>query len=226
MRATAGPALHTSQGKGRVGSRVQEHTVLPLWKDTLGNHRTMGEGYQPGSGPLKMGLCRQRGWLEGHLFFQRPFPPRIPTGASVVKSWQGAAQGSMFTDPRPLYRAGQDGQESLSAGDLHTEAARALGTAPLPRVHPPLWEVPLHPLQHRLWSGLPGPCLSPGHPVSPTWALTSCPSAFKASLLLWSARLTSPQLSSSLPPQGSAPCPVSMRSHSLGCPLLHHTQHS
>ena len=127
----------------------------------------------------------------------------------MVRSWQGAAQGSVFTDPRPLYRARQDGQGSLSAGDLHIKAARALEAAS-PRVHPPLWEAPLHPLQHRLWSGLPGPCLSPGHPVSPPWALTSCPSALKAALLLSSALLTSPPLSSSLPPQGSAPCPVSL----------------
>ena len=143
----------------------------------------------------------------------------------MVRSWQGAAQGSVFTDPRPLYRSGQDGQGSLSAEDLHTKAARALEAAPT-RVHPPLWDVPPHPLQHRLWSGLPGPCLSPGHPVSPPWALTSCHSAFKTALLLWSALLTSPLLSSSLPPQGSIPCPVSLGSHFLGCPLLHHTQHS
>lgn len=59
----------------------------------------------------------------------------------------------------------------------------------------------------------------------PLWALTSCPSALKAALLLWSALLTSPPLSSSLPPQGSAPCPVSPGSH-LGCPPLRHTQRS
>ena len=74
---------------------------------------------------------------QGHLFFQRPFPPRIPTGASVVKSWQGAAQGSMFTDPSPLYRAGQDGQGSLSAGDLHTKVIGPWGLPTPPKSAPP-----------------------------------------------------------------------------------------
>lgn len=95
-------------------------------------------------------------------------------------------------EPQPSSETGQDGQGSLST---ETSILRLPGPWGLPtppqECTPHSWEVP-HPLQHRLWSGLPGPCLSPGHPVSPTWALTSCPSAFKASLLLWSALLTSP----------------------------------
>lgn len=55
MRATAGPALHTSWGRGKAESRPQEHTVLLPWKDPLENHRITGVGFQPGFGPPKRG---------------------------------------------------------------------------------------------------------------------------------------------------------------------------
>ena len=79
-----------------------------------------------------------------------------------------AAQGSVFTGPALFTEQGRmgGGLWAVPAGDLHTKVTGPWGLPP-PRVHPPLWDVPLHPLQHRLWSGLLGPCLSPGHPVSP-----------------------------------------------------------
>ena len=167
------------------------------------------------------------GELEGHLLFQRPLTPQRFSSEHL---WSGAGRvllrGACSQTPALFTEQGRMGRSLCQQETSILRLPGPWGLPPSPEYTPQLWEVPLHPLQHRLWSGLPGPCLSPGHPVSPTWALTSCPSAFKASLLLWSALLTSPQLSSSLPPQGSAPCPVSMRSHSLGCPLLHHTQHS
>ena len=120
-----------------------------------------------------------------------------------------AAQGSVFTGPALFTEQGRmgGGLWAVPAGDLHTKVTGPWGLPP-PRVHPPLWDVPLHPLQHRLWSGLLGPCLSPGHPVSPPLGsdiLPLCPLGCPTALVS-PPHLSPAQLQPPSPGKCSLPC--------------------